>query len=255
MSSLVNFDQKGAFGPAISLIYNVPYLNNSGISDLVALTKDNFERLSKMSTAGDKEFYNAAIERNLMQCPMSPTEVVATRFFQSMQKKESDVVCRKIVMEQIVPHMLKSAKGYIQTVDADDLELRRWAGGFVECLMTEEQIQKHCEVQGDNSDRFMQERTKIGGDLYKAVNEKEFTEKDLDLMIDATRTALQSLKKADHYQRSLNLSGRYLVLFSMISNDPQNAGEEVLHLLSTIFRQKMFEKKKGEAAIVEKKAL
>ena len=49
MSSLVTFDQKGVFGPAMTLIYNSQYYNAKGILNLADLLKANFMNLTNVA--------------------------------------------------------------------------------------------------------------------------------------------------------------------------------------------------------------
>ena len=108
--------------------------------------------------------------------------------------------------------------------------------------MTEEQIAKHCELQGAVDEKILKERMNIGSELYKFILAKQLTEKDFDILVDVIQIALEHIPKADHLASTLNWIGKYLTLFSMNEENPLVLGEDVLRLLSTRFREQMFSK-------------
>lgn len=240
MSSLVSFDQKGVFGPAMTLVYNSQYYNSKGVLELANLLTENFIKLTNRKPKGKKEFCAFVTERNLSQSPITPAEIVGTRFFQNMQKM--DPAYHEKVLSFIVPRMLKTVREQIPQANPENREINEWMAGFVESYMTEEQIQKCCELQNAVSEKIMEERKNIGTAVYKAAITNQLTEKDLDTLLELSKIALERFHNADHPTSTLNFTGRYLTLFSMNEENPQALGDEVLHLLSTVFREKMFRK-------------
>lgn len=247
MSGLVGFDQKGAFGPAMTLIYNAQYYNEKGLLDLSNLLKANFTNLAHVKPKGKKEFCAFVLKKNQSQSPITPEDVISTRFFQNMQKKEPSPLYHEKVLGLIVPRMQKTIQEYIPHANSEPNQaeqMNEWTARFVESYMGEEQINKYCDLQSAEYEKIMEERMNIGREIYKLATTKELTEKDLDLLLDVSRIALELLQKADHFTSTLNLSSRFLTLFSMHEN-PAILGEEILSSLSTVFRQKMFPKDIG----------
>lgn len=241
MSSLVAFDQKGILGPAMTLIYNSQYYNEKGISDLSNLLKANFMKLAKLKLKGKKEFCAFVVEKNQAQSPITPAEVIGTKFFQNMQKLGPSPPYHEKVLGFIVPRMLKMAEEQFPQVSNEGAQqVNEWIARSLESYMTEEQIQRHCELEGAISEKIMEERKIIGTELYQLAVNKQFTEKDLDLLVDLCQVALERLRKADHFTSTLNFAGRYLTLFSKSKENPAVLGEDVLLLLSKTFKRKMF---------------
>ncbi len=245
MSSIVIFDQKGAFGPAMSLIYNSQYYNAKGVLEVANLLKENFTKLAGVKPKGKKEFCAFIEEKNATKTPITPAEIVATKFFQNMQKPAPSPAYHEKVLSFIVPHMLTKVQEQIPQAKSEEGQsqhIKEWTARFVESYMTEEQITKHCELQNSVSDKIMEERKNIGMEVYKAASTKLLTEKDLDVLIETSRSALEQLQTADHFSSTLNFTGKYLSLFSMKEDNPTELGEDVLRLLNTVFREKMFKK-------------
>lgn len=242
MCNLISFDQKGAFGPAVTLICNAQYLNRDGITSIVNTLKTNFSQITKREVGDDNELCNFLIERNLCQCPASMTEILATKFFRNMQKTNSSMGCHAKVVNQIVPRMLKSAKDFLPALDCDNAELKQWTAHFVECVMTEEQIVNYSEGgQGSKADQFMAERIRIGGELYKLAESKQFSEAELNLMLKINRTVLELTQGVAPSNKALKFSAEYLKIIST-SENPQLSGKDICDKLDTAFRAKMYPK-------------
>lgn len=239
MTGLVHFDQKGPFGPAMTLIYQAQYYNELGIKELANLLKANFMKLASVRPKGKKEFCAFVLEKNQSQSTITPAEIIGTKFFQSMQKKEP-VHQHDKVLNFIVPHMLKTVQEQLPESYVESDIVNEWTSRFVESYITEEQIRNHSDLQAGVREKIMEERKAIGAELYKAATTKKLTEKDLDSLIDMSRIVMERLQKADHFASTLSLTGRYLSLFSMNEENPLNLSEEILNLLSTVFREKMF---------------
>lgn len=229
MSSLVIFDKKGAFGPAMTLIYNAQYYNQQGIFALANLLKANFMKLTEMKPKGKKKFCAFILERNQTQSPISPAEIIATKFFQNMQKSKPSTFYHEQVLEFIVPGMLKIVQEKIPQAnnDCEDAQqMNEWVARFVESYMTEEQIEMHCELQSAALEEIIEERKKLGMELYKLAATKQLTENDLDFLLDVSLFALKSLQKAMNLASTLRLTG--LTLFAMLMR------EDGLNLMSVL---------------------
>jgi len=235
MSSLVSFDQKGVFGPAMTLIYNSQYFNAKGIEELTNVLKENFMKLAHIKPKGRKEFCAFVVSKG----SSTPADIVGTRFFQNMQKPELSAHHQK-VLKTIVPCMLKVAHEQIPQVSTDSQQVNEWTARFLEAYMTEEQIEKKCQLKQADNEEIFGERLKIGKELYQAASAKRLSESDLDSLIDISQVALERLQKADHFAFTLNFTGRYLTLFSMNEENPSLLGDDVLRSLSTVFKEKFF---------------
>lgn len=159
-----------------------------------------------------------------------------------MQKTGPSPTYHEIVLDSIVPRMLKTIQEQIPQAKSESdqaQQINEWTARLVESYMTEEQITKHCELQNALSKKIMEERKNIGMELYKAATTKQLTKNDLDTLLKVCQAALEQLKEADHFAPTLNFIGKYLTLFSMNEENPNELGGDVLRLLE-IFRQKMF---------------
>lgn len=56
MAAIVGFDQKGVFGPAMTLIYNAQSYKKSGLARVADLLEANFINLAKRAPEGKIEF-------------------------------------------------------------------------------------------------------------------------------------------------------------------------------------------------------
>lgn len=240
MTSLVSFDSKGPFGPAMTLIFNTNYYTADGILEIANLLKANFKKLTGTKVKGKKEFCAAIISAPMI----TPTGIMSTRFFQNMQNRDSPH--HELVLKGIVPLMLKSAKEYIpasaELEEAEAAEFSEWTAKFLESYMTEEQIVKHAALQSTMSSQIIEERKRLGQELYGAAIGKTFTDPDLDRMVHIARSALAEAATAEHMSSTLHFTGKYLTLFAMNQEDPAALGTDILGLLSTVFRDKMFPK-------------
>lgn len=75
---------------------------------------------------------------------------------------------------------------------------------------------------------------------------KQPIENDAGVFENVIKTALKDLEEADHIFAVLNLAGRYMILFSKHEENPMMLCNNVLDLLSTIFKYKMFPSKKED---------
>lgn len=218
MSSLVRVDNKGPFGPAVELIYNGKYYNETGTSELSGLLEVNYEKLAKVKPIGREEFCGLKVK--------TPVEVIASTFFKSMQKESPYL---EKIERMIVPVMLKGVD-----ITETDAKVNAWFARFLASYMTEEQIVKTCDVQAAATAAINAERMAIGTDLYKSG----LSENDLNAIITSCRYALTHAPASEN----LKMIGRYLNLFAMNKEHPEALGKDVLDKLDTLFREKMFPK-------------
>lgn len=249
MSGLVAFDRAGVFGPAITLIYNVNDYNESAVSKLTHLITENFEKLAHQKPEGRKALCASIIKSQIKGKSITPVEILGTQFFQSMQKKDVPSHIHQEVLQYMVPNLIRSAQEKLSGINTDSKEIEVLQDWMVHCLasyMTEEQILSHCQLQKSivNQSGIKEERKKIGEELYEAaLRDKRITEKDLDAIVDVARTAMSKLLElADHQALAMRFTGQYLALFSKKEDQPEELGNDVLNLLSTKFREKVFPK-------------
>lgn len=239
MSQLVKFDQKGAFGPAMTLMFNAGYYSPKAIENLAELLKSNYTHMSHHKPKGKKEFCAFLNKKNLEQTPATPTEIVGTRFFQEMQARTSTHQSHELAMNFVVPCMLKTVKEQFPEADTNASAIKEWTARFIESILTQEQIQKHSQFQENASSTIMEKRKKIGTELSETANQSKLTTKDLDAIITVCRSALKLLPELDHPEIALKFSAKYLALFSMNKENPASIAEDVLNLLNTAFRKKL----------------
>lgn len=235
-TTLVALDPQGVWGPAIPLIYNPDCYSAKGILELAELLKTNFMKLAHVKPKGKKEFCAFVQEKSLAEIPITPTDIVNTKFFQTMQQSPLPPYHGK-VLESIVPPLLKRFREQIPQSDIeneDTQKVNEWAARCVECYMTEQQITQYCELAV--TENIAGERQSIGQELY---NDKQLTEKDFDSIIEASRIALDLLKITENPNQTLKLTGRYLILFSMDKKNPEALAKDVLDKLG-ILRTKKF---------------
>lgn len=241
MQSLVPFDQQGAFGPAVTLIYSSQYLNKKGISELANLLQAKYMDLALVKPKDKKAFCTFLLENQLT---ITPTQVIGTQFFKNMQKAEPSPLYHEKVLGFIVPRLMKTVQEHFPQAKSNNAEaqqVKEWAAGFLESCMTKELIDKQCNSQDSLSEEIWKERGTIGAKLCDQITANKLTENDLNLILEVDQTALKRLKDADNFATTLEFTGKYLALFSM-SEDPKTLGEDVLCSLTTSFRQKMFPK-------------
>ncbi len=246
MGSLVTFDQKGIFGPAMTLVYHSQYLNEKGVLSVADLLKENFKNLANVKPKGKKEFCAFVLERNQANIPITPAEIIGTRFFQNMQKTHP--VYHEKVLEFIVPRMLRTLQEQIPQAKkeiGETQQLTQWIALLVENYMPEEQIKKHCALKDQVSEKTLDERQDLGKELYNAIKTENLKEKDFDTLIEISNIALDRIKNAEDASITLNFTSRYLSLFSK-SENPKLLGEDVVRMLSTVFKPKVFPQKSAE---------
>jgi hypothetical protein len=217
MSTLVSFDPKGVFGPAMNLIYNAAYYNGKGLKDITSLAEENFFKLSSIKLEGGNDFCSFVLLMNGLNHSLTPTQIVSTRFFIGMKKRDPSPFHQN-VLEFIVPRMFNAVRDQFPQVDQVSDEVKEWAARLVESYMTDDQIKEHCALQGLLPDG--EEFKIIGSDLDTAVNTHQFTEQDLDTLLDVSRMALDRLKNTEHFAATLSLLGWYLSSFPIDSDIP-----------------------------------
>lgn len=162
MSSLVGFDQQGAFGPAITLMFNAQYFNAKGVADVAELLRRNFKKLTQKELEGKKEFCALVLQKNKMNSSITSAEIIHSVFFQNMQQSKHSPAYHEKVLNLIVPRMLKTVQEYIPQADIENPELSEWTARFVGSYITESQVQKFCDSQGAATERIQDERDESG---------------------------------------------------------------------------------------------
>lgn len=248
MSAITAFDPNGPIGPALTLVYRASYFSDKGVSELITLIIKNCNKRGIEPQEG-KELFDWIRAKNLSDSTITPTEMFASPFFQSMRKKElAPSIYRTALIEQVVPPTFKSILEHFPHASLAGKEgqmLSEWLSVLMESSMTEEQIQSLCNQPDQaaiKAEQVNKERSAIGLQLYGAVvNKKQISERDLDGIIKINRFAIQQLEELDHPGEALCFTGQYLKLFSM-SESPSKFSADVLGLLSTVFRDKVFPK-------------
>ncbi len=241
LSGLVPFDQMGVFGPAMTLLYNSSKLNDVGLSEVAESLKKNFKKLARFSPKGKKEFCRVVRARSHENNPLSPTEIIATRFFQNMRKEGVSEEVQQLAKNLIVPIWFKahpvSSLFPISSEQSEDSEkIHEWLGRLVTCYMSEEQMNSLLaqQKQPEGEEKCFQKRTKIGSELYKSMMQKEFTRKDFTVFKQVIKQALEELANTDHPSQVLRITGKYLSLFSLKQEDPKSFGDEIMNKMDLL---------------------
>lgn len=241
MAAIVGFDQKGVFGPAMTLIYNAQSYKKLGLARVADLLEANFINLAKRAPEGKIEFLEIVNKYNKAHITITAAEIVSTRFFQSMQTIEH-VSSHKKVLEEVVPQMIRNFDTYIPEANGkseEALMVREWAAGLLECYLTEQQIEGF--YSPENS---LEARKKLGIEITQAATSRQITAQDLDRIVEASSAALEHLKNADNVRKALHFTGGYVNLFSL-GEKPFELGKNVLTGLSVSFKAKMFPKEES----------
>lgn len=241
MSGLVSFDPKGPWGPAAQLFFHAEDYTYSGLHKIATLLKQNLKNAG-ITTQGKKNFCIYANSRNKERNPLSPTEILATQFFQNMLNRQKSVYHQK-ALEFIVPCLLETAESRIPgSAEKATPEIKEWYASIATSCMTEEEIEKHCNVQAKVTAEINALRSEIGTELVQACQEGKITEADLNLIIEVGHLAMNQMSHADHVDPALYLAGRYITLFGKGGPNALNLGDDVLRLLATRFKQRYFPK-------------
>ncbi len=244
MNGLVPFDQTGAFGPAMALIYKTDQFSQEDVVSVAQLLKENFTKLAKVKIKGKKEFFACVAQKKESKSFLTPSEIIATKFFQNMQRPEPSIYHEK-VLDFIVPRMMKVVHDQIPSAHVDEAgekQVNQWLASFIESYMNDEQIQKHCELQNTVCKEAMDERVKVGIHLSQLATTKQLTENDFNIFVNSLADILKEIKNADNRSLTLEILGKYLMVSSMNKADPIILGEDIHRSLSTIFKEKMFPK-------------
>jgi hypothetical protein len=223
------------------LIFKTQEYTYSGLYALARDLKQNLKNAG-ITVKGKKRFCTYASVRNKENNPLSPTEVVGTEFFHNMvQNKKSNHHQR--ALEFIVPCQLETVERNLpQSTQLATPEVKDWYARIVTCLMTDEQLEKHCNVQAQVNPEINQLRGEIAGELVQSCKAGTTTAHDLDLIIEICRLAINQMAHADHVDTSLNFAGRYLTLFGKGGANALTLGDDVLGLLATRFKERTFPK-------------
>ncbi len=240
MSNLVTFDSQGTLGPTTTLLFNNQYYNKEAVSDLTKYVKQQYVKMANAKPKGRKELCELITTRNAANNPLRISEVIASRFFQSMQCNDTPKECHSIMTEQIVPRTMKYIKENLaNTLGEDGYEATvcDWLAKFMESYMSEESIRGMHNPNQANVEKFSQKRMEVGKRLYKLTQTKDFAEEDLDCVINTCRVAQEALKITPNPKNAEAILIEYLTLFSM---GDESLSNDVLGKLDGIFRSKFF---------------
>jgi hypothetical protein len=159
-----------------------------------------------------------------------------------MQKKDSDPVVHRKIMDDIVPSIVRTFEGYIPQLGQELKYLgivTEWLGYVLETYLTKDQIEKISAGKDSVNDQIMEERKKIGIELTEAAMQKQINALDLDRMVLTCKVGIPVILTAEHRSKVGELAGKYTEHFFK-KEDPKAYSEEVLSLISTVFRKKFF---------------
>lgn len=233
MTSLVPFDPQGAMGPAFSLIFNHEKLTPANVSDIVTLLEVNFERLAHRKPEGSEDLISmiGLIKSSPIDQKMKRVAMLSQRFFVNMQNKNLPFDCHAKMVNVIVPEVLKEASKHFNNIDCNDADLKEWTANFLQCWYSEEKIRNFVVVDA----AFMEERKRIGTDLYKAVMTKD----DFDRIGLVCQKVVEELCASDNKTLTLNVVADYLKLFAR-APDPMAASKDILGSLPAMKDKKTF---------------
>ena len=241
MTSLFNYDPKGIFGPTMDLIYGINFYNLKGINAKIESIEENFKNLSKIPLEGKADFLTFAAKKIEANQEFSPLEIISQTFFKSM-KREKPSPFHTDVLTFIIPRMRENFQNntYVKSFKEEETALiNEWTASLLECYMSDEDIAKHCQLSDHNNQAVLDKRMSIGKLIYGYSQKGNYTEKDLDVLLNAQTKALKIIQDSPHPLLNLEFLGRYFKLYST-SSDPKALAEDVIAKLSVQFRAKAF---------------
>lgn len=241
MSGLVTFDPKGPWGPAAQLIFKPQEYTYSG---LCALAKDLKQNLinAGIQIKGKNNFCVYANVRNTENNSLSPTEVVSTEFFRNMLQN-AKTSHHQQALEFIVPCFLQTVENKIPgSAQKVTPEIKEWYASIATSIMTEQDIEKQCNVQAQADAEINQLRGEIGAELVQACESKKISEVDFDAIVEVGRFALNRMSHVDHVDSGLYFAGRYITLAGKGGSIALTLGDTVFGLLDTRFKPRYFPK-------------
>lgn len=250
MAGIVAFDQKGVFGPALTLIYRADSYSEKGLSEIAKLLQKNFATLTNEKPKGRKEFCAFVSEKIKSNQVVTAVDIIGTQFFQNMINQNVSAEDHAKVLQVLIPRMMSSVVCYFPEVQEEtDLnkQIYQWFAQFVERYISPERLAKSCEAISSVDQNLSEERAKIGKELYETTTTQDFDEKDLNGLVKVCQDSLKSTTELTHPNTVLNFTAKYLGLFAKDGN-PLQYGDEVLTMINTLFRQKFFNKEDVNAA-------
>lgn len=248
MSASVALDQKGVFGPAVTLLFQPP-INEASLNEASKLLKTNYLHLSidHIKASHRREFCAFLLQRFEQQKPVTPALIIKTGFFQKMQCKQISPLHDR-VKNILVPAMLLQ---YAPTVPAagntypNQDNINEWLTCFLESYQSQDQLENHCNYHEKfgNNPEIKSERERIGYALYTAFQFGGLTQKDLNSLLKGTGSdPHEYLSQADHPDVVEDFANQYLKFFALAQECSEILSEIVRSSLDTSFRQKMFPK-------------
>lgn len=239
------FDTKGVFGPAVTLLFQPP-LNEEELKATTKCLKVNYCSMSLSHTklTHRKEFCSYLLERIANYKPTTPEKIIRTDFFGKMLCQRSCSLHDRVV-NILVPAMLNQAKTFVPAAGAvheGQTLINQWLASFLESYLTDEQLIDHCdfeELVATNQD-LVAGRVAIGYDLYKSVQNGEFSHGDLNSLVKGIDDTKDFLAEADHPDSVTDFTNRYRALFDQAGIHSKRFSSMVRNSLDTTFRQKCF---------------
>lgn len=191
--NLVVFDQQGLFGPAATLAVNANCFNKNALKELTQHVAKKYFQFTKKETSDPAEFCAQVIERQDLAKPMSTIEILATPFFESLLNRNSPPFHQEVI-NYISESMLKTAcKSFpaLKLQEEEESKFKMWIAGFVESYVPEKTLQQQCQLftaLGDRAQTIIELRKEVGEQIYAAAASKNFSEQDLNVLLDMLNT-------------------------------------------------------------------
>lgn len=241
MASLVSFDAKGVVGPALYLIHNSQFLNPAAIEQIVRQMQTNYQNQTGTNPRGLEEYCLFVSRVNYLPNRPNPTEVVTQRLFKNMAGNNPLPPYHDKVIGIVVPRMLKHYVEHIPKANSEDehsAKVKDWLARCLEIIVKPDFLASQCN-EGYPT-KVIDERGNLGKAIYALAlkdDKDKLKQEDLDNLLKIARLALDNFKNTPAV---LELTGRYLTLFSWCQESVPDMPCEMLGLLDTTFRKKIW---------------
>lgn len=239
MNNLVSFETPNPFGAAVRLIYNSGYYNEQGIREEADRLEYNYIRKTNYYPRDKQEFCNVIHGKKENGEPITPIDVVTSRFFQSMAHQDH-VDYHSCVVTYIIPEMLKKESTEVCSFSGGtgDLYIKEWLARFVETYVSRDEIMRSYNFQGGIISDPSVERDELSKKVLCSVRERRFTEKDFTSVICICRSALTTMSIRDeNTSERLKFLGWYLTLFAMAPEKAQQMISKMQQWKGELFGQ------------------
>lgn len=248
MNGSILFDQEGVWGPAATLLFNSPTTEDE-LKHVSKTLRNNYQKLSlrNSKTPHRGEFCAYILSRINKHKPITPEKVISTAFFQNMKCIcVVDPSLHERVINTLVPAMLNQAHSLTssaKSIDTNSTTINQWLAQFLESYLNSKQLDGHCsfhELLGSNEE-IKNERMRIGLKLYQNVQNKNITEKNLDMILNGIESKSQDYLTDDAFTDPVKeFITMYNNLFCMAGEHSELFSTNVRNALTTTFRQKLF---------------